>query len=68
MAPLSSMAEEVSANPEGDIWLHRGGPLHYLPLGQGKFQIFFPQDAHAPGIAPDSPAPARKAVIKVRLD
>ncbi len=68
VAPLSSMTEKVSANPAGDIWLHRGGPLHYLPLGQGKFQIFFPQDAHAPGIAPDAPSPARKAVIKVRLD
>ena len=68
VAPLSYMTEEVSANPAGDIWLHRGGPLHYLPLGQGKFKIFFPQDAHAPGIAPDAPSPARKAVIKVRLD
>lgn len=68
VAPLDAMTEVVSDNQEGDIWLHRG-PTEQVTLGDGRFLVLFPQDAHAPGIAYQGvPAPARKAVVKVRLD
>ena len=55
---------EVKANPEGDIWFYRG-PMSYVTLRSGSFGIFFPQDAHAPGMAVNSCAPTKKVVIKV---
>ena len=61
---LSDMTEEVSANPEGDIWFHHG-PLSEIRIGNGYFAVFFPQDAHAPCIAAEKPAPVRKVVVKV---
>ena len=61
---LSEMVEEVSANPEGDIWFYHG-PVTGFKMEKGNFAVFFPQDAHAPGIATGDPAPVRKVVVKV---
>ena len=61
---LDDMEEEVSANPDGDIWFYRGA-LTEIALGNGRFIVLFPQDAHAPCIAAGVPAPARKVVVKV---
>ena len=61
---LSEMVEEVSANPEGDIWFYHG-PVTSFKMEKGNFAVFFPQDAHAPGIATGNPAPVRKVVVKV---
>ena len=61
---LGDMTEEVSANPEGDIWFYHG-PLSYVTLESGCFGIFFPQDAHAPAVAVGGCAPAKKVVVKV---
>ena len=63
---LSDMMEVVDANPEKDFWLYRG-PLTNVKIGNGYFIVLFPQDAHAPGIAADVPAPVRKVVVKVRI-
>ena len=60
---LSNMTE-VKANPEGDIWFYHG-PLSYITLERGCFGIFFPQDAHAPGVAVGGCAPTKKVVVKV---
>lgn len=38
-----------------------------LILQPGVFAIFFPADAHRPGIAPEAPGPVRKVVFKVRV-
>ncbi len=44
------------------------GTVDYVTLKPGNFVVLFPQDAHAPGIAPDGkPAPCRKIVVKVLL-
>ena len=59
VAPLSEMAEEVSANPDGDIWFYHG-PVTNVKIGNGKFAVLFPQDAHAPGIAVETPEPIKK--------
>lgn len=66
VAPLEEMGAETLANPDGDIWLHEGSGVH-LPLGGGRFLVLFPGDAHAPSIGPNGPAPARKAVVKVKV-
>ena len=63
---LAEMEQELSANPDGDIWFYRG-PLTDIPLGDGRFVVLFPQDAHAPCIAVGDPAPARKVVVKVMI-
>lgn len=45
------------------------GPLSVsCPLGPGRFLILFPQDAHAPGLADDTPGPVKKVVVKVKLE
>lgn len=63
---LSDMTEEVSANPEGDIWFYHG-PVTKIKMVKGSFAVFFPQDAHAPGIATGEPAPVKKVVVKVEV-
>lgn len=65
-APLEAMTAQVQAMPERDCWLYTG-PMTYFTLQPGQFAIFFPEDAHAPGIAPTTPAPVRKCVAKVAL-
>ena len=54
----------ISANPEGDIWFYHG-PVTGIKMEKGNFAVFFPQDAHAPGIATGDPAPVKKVVVKV---
>ena len=67
VGPLERMEEEVEARPQGDIWFYRG-PLSGVEIGQGRFVVVFPEDAHAPSIAVDKPAPTRKCVVKVLAD
>ena len=62
---LEEMTEEVLPRPEGDIRFYHG-PMDSVTVTEGKFAIFFPGDAHAPGIAPGDPAPVRKVVVKVK--
>ncbi len=39
--------------------------VHTVSLTDGVFAVFFPEDAHAPGLAVDEAAPVYKAVIKL---
>lgn len=64
---LESMQEEVEARPEGDIWFYHGD-LDPVTIGNGRFAVLFPGDAHAPGIAVGAPATVRKVVVKVLAD
>ena len=64
--PVEELGQEVTANPDGDIWIHEGKTVQ-LPLGRNRFMVFFPGDGHAPSIGPNGPAPARKCVVKVKL-
>ena len=63
---LEDMDEEVLPRPEGDIRFYRG-TMDSVTVTAGKFAVFFPGDAHAPGIAVGSPAPVRKVVVKVKI-
>ena len=41
--------------------------VHTVSLVDGVFAVFFPEDAHAPGIANGTAAPVRKIVVKLPL-
>lgn len=58
--------EQVEAHPDRDFFSNRG-PVDRITVTAGKFVVLWPQDAHAPGIAPGEPAPVRKCVVKVRI-
>lgn len=66
IAPLEAMIREIEARPEGDVWFYEGETVK-VPMGEGRFVVAFPGDAHAPSVAPGDPAPARKCVVKVKL-
>lgn len=66
IAPLEVMERQTDAFPERDCWLYEG-PVQYLNMVPGTYAILFPGDAHAPGLALDTPQPVRKCVVKVRL-
>ncbi len=67
VGPLEDMTEEVKANPAGDIWFYHG-ELCPVTIGDGRFVVLFPGDAHAPGIAMGTSAAVRKVVVKVLAD
>lgn len=66
VAPLADMTEEVEGHPERDIWFYHG-PVEEITLTKNRFAVFFPNDAHAPGVAPEQPAHCRKFLIKVHV-
>lgn len=39
--------------------------VHTVRFADGVFTVFFPEDAHAPGIAAKNAAPVRKIVVKL---
>lgn len=55
---------EAAYNAEKDITFYEGLATNYLTIKPGMFTIFFPEDAHAPGITPDG---VRKVIVKVRV-
>lgn len=55
---------EAAYNPEKDITFYEGLATDYLTVKSGMFAIFFPEDAHAPGVTPDG---VRKVIVKVRV-
>lgn len=64
---LADMTEEVEARPENDCWLYHG-PMDLVTVRSGMFAVFFPNDAHAPGVSPaEGPNRVRKCVFKVHI-
>ncbi|MBN2545091.1 MAG: YhcH/YjgK/YiaL family protein [Spirochaetes bacterium] len=58
-------------NKENDIIFYDNPDIIFNStiLHSGIFAVFFPQDAHIPGImVNDKPEPVKKAVIKIKLD
>ncbi len=39
----------------------------FVTVSSGMFTIFYPEDAHMPGLAAASPEPVEKVVVKVRV-
>jgi biofilm protein TabA len=52
---------------EKDIAFYRPHTDDFLSLTAGRFAVFFPHDAHQPGVAWNEPAPVRKIVLKLAL-
>lgn len=50
---------------EKDVILYEDEPDGYVPLLEGMFVVFFPEDAHAPMVGEGD---IEKAVVKVRID
>jgi YhcH/YjgK/YiaL family protein len=66
VANLANMAVDEPYSPERDVaFFHGQGDQITLPAG--TFAVFFPHDAHQPGIAVNQPLQCRKVVIKVLL-
>lgn len=55
---------EAPYNAEKDITFYEGLATDYLTVKPGMFAIFFPEDAHAPGVTPDG---VKKVIVKVRV-
>jgi YhcH/YjgK/YiaL family protein len=53
-------------NPEKDI-MFLEGTGDYVTVKPGMFVVFFPQDAHQPGVAVNGSALVKKVVVKVLL-
>lgn len=53
---------EAAYNEKDDISFYPGLAESYIPVKPGMFAIFFPQDAHAPGVSPDG---VKKVIVKV---
>lgn len=47
--------------------LEQGDRPATLILRAGEFAIFYPTDAHKPGLAVDTPAPVQKIVVKIKV-
>lgn len=53
---------ETQYDADKDISFYQGLAESYIPVKPGMFAIFFPQDAHAPGVSPDG---VKKVIVKV---
>ena len=51
-------------NEEKDVAFFRGQAQSYFQIETGMFALFFPQDAHAPGITPTG---GKKAIFKIKM-
>ena len=54
-------------NPDKDLQALSGDGV-LLPMGPGDFMLLWPQDAHMPGMADESPTPVRKVVVKIAVE
>lgn len=66
---INKLAVTVPYSESKDIWFGSVPASETTPvlLSAGQLAILFPDDAHAPKIAPASPAPVKKIVVKVAL-
>ena len=67
-SPLEDMSVLAEYNPEKDVSFLSGEARSSLILKDGDFAVFFPEDAHRPGIeAEESQKLIRKVVVKIKL-
>ena len=64
--PGSELQEEsVPYNKADDITFYVDRPTTYAKIYPGQFAVFFPEDAHAPGIGEGN---IRKVIVKISID
>lgn len=61
--PRTDLAE-AEYNAEKDVTFYPGHATDYLTVKPGMFAIFFPEDAHAPGV---TEVELKKVIVKVRV-
>ena len=61
--PKTDLAE-AEYNAEKDVTFYPGYATDYLTVKPGMFAIFFPEDAHAPGV---TEVELKKVIVKVRV-
>lgn len=61
--PRTDLAE-AEYNAEKDVTFYPGHATDYLTVKSGMFAIFFPEDAHAPGV---TEVELKKVIVKVRV-
>jgi biofilm protein TabA len=72
-ADLTGMAQMSDYDGEKDVqWFmpvtgKSSGAVSVIHLKAGQFGIFFPQDAHMPKLAGDTPGAVKKIVVKVAV-
>jgi len=66
-APVSSLETTRPYDEKSDCVIYQGAG-QFFRVGPGWFTIFFPEDAHMPGLAIAESATVRKIVVKARLD
>ncbi len=64
-APLEAVNSATPFDTEKDIGFFEHAPAGGVVLRPGTFAIFFPEDAHQPGVSHDGYARVRKLVLKV---
>ncbi len=68
-APASDMTTERDYNADEDVcfgWMEHG-KWSAVRLKAGQLAVLWPEDAHAPRLAADSPSLVRKIVVKVAV-
>jgi len=68
-APLGRLERMTMAfDAEQDAALYALVPsAQLIPVLEGQFAVFFPEDAHIPSCALEAPEPVVKVVLKIRL-
>ena len=64
-APVASL-DSGPYDAEKDVALLTGRGS-FVTLSGGQFMLLWPDDAHLPGIAADTPGPVRKVVVKIAV-
>lgn len=64
-APLEDAVDPTPFDVEGDIAFFSSAPAGGFVMRPGVFAIFFPEDAHQPGVAHNGCTQVRKLVFKV---
>lgn len=65
-SPLETLQIQTPYNEQKDIAFYKGD-VNWFKVEQNMFAIFFPSDAHAPGIAIRQDDTVKKVVVKVKI-
>jgi biofilm protein TabA len=66
-APVGNLTAIQAYEPADDYTLFRGHG-DFVTASAGMFVVFFPEDAHMPCLACETPVPVRKVVVKVAVE
>jgi biofilm protein TabA len=68
IAPISSATASQSYDEVKDLTLYKNAHGNFYLAEPGTFFIFFPSDAHRPGIKADGCAVVKKIVVKIKAN